>query len=119
MCLKLHFCALLVIISYRPGDDQFWIGCTMAEAERYFFPLLKMYGYAHEYRTPEIFLLYPLNAEMKKRGAIEFFGSDRSPIDGKRIHIKVFFVDLETILLKPELTRPCWLDQLIGKMDCF
>lgn len=81
--------------------------------------MYQMYGYAHEYRTPEIFLLYPLNAEMKKRGAIEFFGSDRSPIDGKRIHIKVFFVDLETILLKPELTRPCWLDQLIGKMDCF
>ncbi len=33
MCLILHFCTLLVIISYRPGDDQFWIGCTMAEAE--------------------------------------------------------------------------------------
>ena len=40
MCLTLRFCALLVIISYRPGDDQFWIGCTMASAERYFFPLL-------------------------------------------------------------------------------
>ena len=22
----------MLIISYRPGDDQFWIGCTMAEA---------------------------------------------------------------------------------------
>lgn len=31
---------MMLIISYRPGDDQFWIGCTMAEAERYFFPQL-------------------------------------------------------------------------------
>jgi hypothetical protein len=23
---------MMLIISYRPGDDQFWIGCTMAEA---------------------------------------------------------------------------------------
>ena len=30
----------MLIISYRPRDDQFWIGCTMAEAEKYFFPLL-------------------------------------------------------------------------------
>ena len=22
----------MLIVSYRPGDDQFWIGCTMAEA---------------------------------------------------------------------------------------
>ena len=29
------------IISYRPNDDQFWIGCSKEEAERYFVPLLK------------------------------------------------------------------------------
>ena len=28
------------IISYRPADDQFWIGCTKEEAEKFFIPLL-------------------------------------------------------------------------------
>ena len=29
------------IISYRPRDDQFWIGCTKEEAEQFFIPLLE------------------------------------------------------------------------------
>lgn len=28
------------IVSYRPNDDQFWIGCTKDEAEKFFVPLL-------------------------------------------------------------------------------
>lgn len=28
------------IISYRPGDDQFWIACTKEEAEKWFVPHL-------------------------------------------------------------------------------
>jgi hypothetical protein len=32
---------IMKIISYRPRDDQFWIGCTMEEAEQFFIPLLE------------------------------------------------------------------------------
>ena len=81
--------------------------------------MYQMYGYAHEYHTPEIFLLYPLNAEMKNRGAIEFYGSNRNLIDGKQIHIKVFFVDLETILSKSTMVQPNWLNQLVKKINAF
>ena len=81
--------------------------------------MYQMYGYAHEYHTTEIFLLYPLNAEMKGRNAIEFYGSNRNLIDGKQIHIKVFFVDLETIHLKSESIQPSWLGQLVERVDSF
>lgn len=32
---------VMKIISYRPRDDQFWIDCTMEEAEQFFIPLLE------------------------------------------------------------------------------
>jgi len=35
------------IISYRPSDDQFWIGCSKAEAEKFFLPLLDQCGLDH------------------------------------------------------------------------
>ena len=81
--------------------------------------MCQMYGYAHEYHTPEIILLYPLNAEMKSRDEIEFYGSDRNLIDGKRIHIKVFFVDLETISLKSESVQPSWLGKLVEQVAVY
>ena len=28
------------IISYKPDDDEFWIGCSKEEAEKFFIPLL-------------------------------------------------------------------------------
>ena len=30
----------MMIISYRPSDDQFWIACSKEEAEKWFVPLL-------------------------------------------------------------------------------
>ena len=30
----------MLIISYRPSDDQFWIACSKEEYEKWFVPLL-------------------------------------------------------------------------------
>lgn len=30
----------MILLNYRPGDDQFWIGCTFEEAEANMLPLM-------------------------------------------------------------------------------
>ena len=52
--------------------------------------MYQMYAYSKKYKTPEIWLLYPLNNEMRGHSDI-FFDSD----DG--VNVKVFFVDVANI----------------------
>ena len=60
-----------------------------------------MYAYAKKYHTSEIWLLYPLNNEMRGHDEISF-GSD----DG--VVVKIFFVDVANIQDSMKL--------LLGKM---
>ncbi len=52
--------------------------------------MYQMYAYSKKYKTPEIWLLYPLNNEIRGHSDI-FFDSD----DG--VNVKVFFVDVANI----------------------
>lgn len=81
--------------------------------------MYQMFAYAHKYKTPDIVMLYPLNDAMRDYapGAakkIEYFG-DRDDLVGpeggvkKRIHIRVFFVNMETILNAGPSDEPAWV----------
>lgn len=84
--------------------------------------MYQMYAYAHRYKTPEIVLLYPLNAKMKEYAedvpnhmTIEFWGDSQELIKGKRLRIKAFLVDLESILENEG--SPKWVKQLIQQLN--
>ncbi len=59
--------------------------CGISQADMY-----QMYAYSKKYETPEIWLLYPLNNEMRGHPDI-YFDSD----DG--VNVNVFFVDVANI----------------------
>lgn len=52
--------------------------------------MYQMYAYSKKYRTPEIWLLYPLNHEMRFHKEIYFDSGDGTQVN-------VFFVDIENI----------------------
>jgi 5-methylcytosine-specific restriction enzyme subunit McrC len=52
--------------------------------------MYQMYAYAKKYQTNEIWLLYPINAEMQYADSIEFKSGDG-------VEVKVFFVDVTSI----------------------
>ncbi len=86
--------------------------------------MYQMYAYAHKYQTPEIFVLYPLNAEMKEYSLglehpqkIDFWGDECDTILGKKIHVQIFFVDLETILEPNGVLPAQWASHLVGRLN--
>ena len=64
--------------------------------------MYQMYAYSKKYQTSEIWLLYPLNDEMRNHKQIEFSS-------GTEIKVGVHFVDLANIEES--------LKGLIGKLD--
>lgn len=52
--------------------------------------MYQMYAYSKKYNTPEIWLLYPVNDEMRNHDPIVFTGNDN-------VNVHVFFVDLANI----------------------
>ena len=52
--------------------------------------MYQMYAYSKKYRTSEIWLLYPLNEDMRNHDEIRFDSGDGTTV---RIH----FIDLENI----------------------
>ena len=52
--------------------------------------MYQMYAYSKKYQTPEIWLLYPINEEMRDHSEISF-----SSMDG--VNVKLFFVDVAHI----------------------
>ncbi len=52
--------------------------------------MYQMYAYSKKYKTPDVWLLYPLNKEMRNHEEIRFYSGDDT-------YVRVFFVDLETI----------------------
>lgn len=52
--------------------------------------MYQMYAYSKKYGTPEIWLLYPMNAEMGNHAEISF-----ESVDG--VNVRLFFVDVANI----------------------
>ena len=52
--------------------------------------MYQMYAYSKKYKTPEIWLLYPLNSDMRGHSDIAFDSDDQ-------VNVKVFFVDVANI----------------------
>ena len=55
--------------------------------------MYQMYAYSKKYNTPEIWLLYPMNDEMRGHKPIEFLSIDNN----SETHVNVHFIDLEHI----------------------
>ena len=56
--------------------------------------MYQMYAYSKKYDTSDIWLLYPLNANMKDKPPIHYLATDVSSI---RTNVNVFFVDVANI----------------------
>ena len=52
--------------------------------------MYQMYAYSKKYKTPEIWLLYPVNEEMRDHEQISFASDDD-------VNVRVFFVDVADI----------------------
>ena len=65
--------------------DNEWKNYGISQADMY-----QMYAYSKKYRTPEIWLLYPVNDEMRGHSEIRFESGDETRV---RIH----FVDVANI----------------------
>lgn len=63
--------------------------------------MYQMYAYSKKYKTPEIWLLYPVNDEMKDVGNIEF----RTNEYGDNVVVRLFFVDVVNITESLEALR--------------
>lgn len=65
--------------------DNSWKNYGISQADMY-----QMYAYSKKYKTPEIWLLYPENKDMRGHEPIEFTSGDGT-------HVNLHFVDLEHI----------------------
>lgn len=52
--------------------------------------MYQMYAYSKKYETPEIWLLYPVNDEMRNHAPISFYSGDNT-------YVRLFFVDVDKI----------------------
>lgn len=52
--------------------------------------MYQMYAYSKKYETSEVWLLYPLNEDMKNHAPIEFYSGDNT-------YVRLFFVDVANI----------------------
>lgn len=59
--------------------------------------MYQMYAYAKKYKTPNIWLLYPLNYEMKNHDSIVFESTDED-----NVIVNIFLVDVENIEISLE-----------------
>lgn len=52
--------------------------------------MYQMYAYSKKYETSEVWLLYPINEDMRDHSAIEFYSGDNT-------YVRLFFVDVANI----------------------
>lgn len=64
--------------------------------------MYQMYVYAKKYKTPEIYLLYPANGEMKNHEQIKFISYDEG---NQEVCIKVFFVEVGKERIEQSIKR--------------
>jgi len=71
--------------------------------------MYQMYAYSKKYKTPEIWLLYPVNEDIKNCDDIKF----RSFENGDNVIVKLFFVDVSNIIESLTVLRDklCWYIQ--------
>lgn len=55
--------------------------------------MYQMYAYSKKYNTPEIWLLYPVNDEMRKHKPIQFESGDGTTVN-------LHFIDVDKIACK-------------------
>lgn len=66
--------------------------------------MYQMYVYAKKYKATEIYMIYPINEEMKEHKKIKFISNENN----QDLYINVFFIDLERIEESMiELLRMC------------
>ena len=65
--------------------DNERINYGISQADMY-----QMYAYSKKYKTPEVWLLYPINDKMRTHEPIEFYSGDETTV-------RLFFVDLANI----------------------
>ena len=65
--------------------DKARLNYGISQADMY-----QMYAYSKKYGTPEIWLLYPVNPEMRGHEEISFFSHDG-------VHVRLYFVDVANI----------------------
>ena len=73
--------------------DRSGVNYGISQADMY-----QMYAYAKKYETPEIWLLYPINEEMRDHQDISFKSDDG-------VNVRVFFVDVANIETSLQLLR--------------
>ncbi len=71
--------------------------------------MYQMYAYSKKYHTPEIWLLYPNNRDMRGRADIRFYAKEGNTAENN-VSLRVWFVDLNNIesnfdQLKEELSK--------------
>ena len=54
--------------------------------------MYQMYAYSKKYRTPDIWLLYPLNDDVREMGSVNFLAVND---EAMHVNVHVFFIDLE------------------------
>lgn len=90
--------ALRPDIVIRKGDktvilDTKWKRLYKSEKNNYGISqedMYQMYAYSKKYKTSEVWLLYPLNEDMRNHTPIEFYSGDNT-------YVRLFFVDVANI----------------------
>ena len=65
--------------------------------------MYQMYAYSKKYQTPYIWLIYPINEEV--RNNINSFSFEAVENDGQKVFVRVFFVDLDPANIGENLKR--------------
>ena len=90
--------ALRPDIVIRKGDktvilDTKWKRLYKSEKNNYGISqedMYQMYAYSKKYETSEVWLLYPINEDMRDHPLIEFYSGDNT-------YVRLFFVDVANI----------------------
>lgn len=73
--------------------DTKWKNIDKSEKKNYGISqsdMYQMYAYSKKYKTPDIWLLYPINDKMRERSDIIFESGDGT-------NVRIFFIDIENI----------------------
>ena len=65
--------------------------------------MYQMYAYSKKYQTPYIWLIYPINEEV--RNNINSFSFEAVETDGQKVFVRVFFVDLDPANIGENMKR--------------
>lgn len=70
--------------------------------------MYQMYAYSKKYNTPEIWLLYPMNEEMRRHKQIHFSSEDQVTVRLHFVDVAQIEENLEELKEKMEAAQVCW-----------